>query len=225
MCRLRHARGCLRRSCCWPAFAFLLGRPSIRGCSAYGLVLRLPRRCSLPLLLFCTCPPLCAGALWPVPAWVWRDVRIFFLLHVCIHVNALIADSGVQACLWTGDCPREGCADKCIINTQLTQSWDVLLDRSIGEESYAACPLLAHFINLALTTPGLRRRLLSNTVRCPCLPPACDSDATGACNVSAASAPAIRHASSACGVTACIAQWYVRPDVQLSSERCPDARV
>ena len=28
------------------------------------------------------CPPLCAGALWPMPAWVWRDVRsvcVFFL--------------------------------------------------------------------------------------------------------------------------------------------------
>ena len=24
------------------------------------------------------CPPLCAGALWPMPAWVWRDVRSVF---------------------------------------------------------------------------------------------------------------------------------------------------
>ena len=56
-------------------YDILLGRPSIRGCSAYGLVLCLPRRCSLRLLLFCTCPPLCAGAPWPMPAWVWRDVR------------------------------------------------------------------------------------------------------------------------------------------------------
>ena len=47
-------RGCLRLSRCWPAFAFLLGRPSIRGYSAYGLVHCLPRRCSLRLLLFCT---------------------------------------------------------------------------------------------------------------------------------------------------------------------------
>ena len=88
-CRMAHARqyarhaaasvgGCLRRSRCWPAFAFLLGHPSIRGCSAYGLVLCLPRRCSLRLLLFCTCPPLCTGALWPMPAWVWRDVQFYF---------------------------------------------------------------------------------------------------------------------------------------------------
>ena len=34
--------------------------------------------CSLRLLLFCTCPPLCAGALWPMPAWVWRDARFFY---------------------------------------------------------------------------------------------------------------------------------------------------
>ena len=78
MWRLRRAQGCLHRSRCWPAFAFLLGRPSICGCSAYGLLLCLPRRYSLRLLLFCTCPPLCAGALWPMPAWVWRDVRYMF---------------------------------------------------------------------------------------------------------------------------------------------------
>ena len=53
--RTRLPRG---RSRCWPVSAFLLGRPSIRGCSAYGLVLCLPRPCSLRLLLFCTCPPL-----------------------------------------------------------------------------------------------------------------------------------------------------------------------
>ena len=35
---------------------------------------------SLACLLFCTCPPLCAGALWPMPAWVWRDIRSLFLL-------------------------------------------------------------------------------------------------------------------------------------------------
>ena len=45
--------------------------------SAYGLVPCLPRRCSLHLLLFCTCPPLCAGALRPMPAWVWHDGRLF----------------------------------------------------------------------------------------------------------------------------------------------------
>ena len=25
------------------------------------------------MLLFCTYPLLCAGALWPMPVWVWRD--------------------------------------------------------------------------------------------------------------------------------------------------------
>ena len=30
------------------------------------------------LILFYTCPPLCAGALWPMPAWAWRDVRSIF---------------------------------------------------------------------------------------------------------------------------------------------------
>ena len=47
----------------------------------YIHVLCLPRRCFLRLLLFCTCPPLCAGALWPMPAWVWRDVRFCFYIH------------------------------------------------------------------------------------------------------------------------------------------------
>ena len=32
-------------------------------------------RVRLRLLLFGTCPPLCVGALWPITAWVWRDVR------------------------------------------------------------------------------------------------------------------------------------------------------
>ena len=85
VCRLRRARGCLRVSRCWPAFAFLLGRPSISGCStSYGLVLCLPRHCSLRLLLFCT------GALWPMPAWVWVmsiyifDIYIYaFFLYGC----------------------------------------------------------------------------------------------------------------------------------------------
>ena len=35
---------------------FLFGRPSIRGCFAYGLDLCLRWRCFLRLLLFCTCP-------------------------------------------------------------------------------------------------------------------------------------------------------------------------
>ena len=49
-----------------------------RGCSACDSILCLPRRCSLRLLLFCTCPPLCGGALWPMPAWVWCDIRKWF---------------------------------------------------------------------------------------------------------------------------------------------------
>ena len=60
---------------CWRAFACLFVRPSTRGCSACTSVLHLPRRCSLRLLLFYTCPPLCTGALKPMIAWVWRDVR------------------------------------------------------------------------------------------------------------------------------------------------------
>ena len=39
--------------------------------------------CFLRLLLFCTWPPLCAGALWPMPAWVWRDVRFFSFFFFC----------------------------------------------------------------------------------------------------------------------------------------------
>ena len=84
-------------------FAFLLGRPSIRGCSAYGLVLCLPRRCSLRLLLSCTCPPLCAGALWPMPAWVWRDVRLYIRIHIynfCLQFACTHADVRLSnACL------------------------------------------------------------------------------------------------------------------------------
>ena len=43
----------------WPPFA--------RGWPAYGLILFLPRRACMRLILFCTCPPLCKGALWPIP--------------------------------------------------------------------------------------------------------------------------------------------------------------
>ena len=40
----------------------------------------------LRLILFCICPPLCAGVLWPMPAWVWRDVRsVCFLFFVFLH--------------------------------------------------------------------------------------------------------------------------------------------
>ena len=40
----------------------------------------LPRRAYLRLILFCMCPPLCAGVLGLMPAWVCRDVRSVFLL-------------------------------------------------------------------------------------------------------------------------------------------------
>ena len=68
------APGFLRPRPCWRAFAFLLGRQSTRGCSVCGPDLMLPQRAFLRLVLFCTCPPLCAGALWTMPAWVWRDI-------------------------------------------------------------------------------------------------------------------------------------------------------
>ena len=48
------------------------------GCSAYAPGPILPQSACLRLILFCTCPPLCVGALWPMPAWAWRDVRSFF---------------------------------------------------------------------------------------------------------------------------------------------------
>ena len=47
---------------------------SVRGCSAYGSGPILPRCACLCLILFCTCPPLCTGVLWPMAAWVCRDV-------------------------------------------------------------------------------------------------------------------------------------------------------
>ena len=65
----------------WHAFACLPGPPSIRGCSAYGPGMVLSRSACLRLILFGTCPPLCAGALWPMPAWVWRDVRSVLFPH------------------------------------------------------------------------------------------------------------------------------------------------
>ena len=86
VCRLRRAPGCLRPRARWRTSAFFFGRPSTRGCSACGSALHLLRHFSLRLLLFCTRPPLCAGALWPMPAWVWRDVRSslsFFRGHLC----------------------------------------------------------------------------------------------------------------------------------------------
>eukprot|EP00892_Ulva_mutabilis_P000497 jgi/Ulvmu1/10448/UM063_0002.1 len=67
-----------------------------------------------------------------------------------------------SACVWTGDCDRLGCANKCITNRDLTQSWYVLLDRSTGENFYSRCPTLALWVNRALSiTRGTGRRLLS----------------------------------------------------------------
>ena len=53
----------------------------MRDCSAYGLGLIFPRSACLRLILFFMCPPLCVGALWPMPAWVWRDVRSVFCFY------------------------------------------------------------------------------------------------------------------------------------------------
>ena len=40
------------------------------------------------LVLFCTGPPLCVGALWPTSAWVWCDVGSgFFFFHACQHLH------------------------------------------------------------------------------------------------------------------------------------------
>ena len=72
----------------WPPLQST-GPQSVRGCSASALCSTLPRCTCLRLILLCICPPLCAGALWPMPAWVWRDVRsVFFcfflrLLSTC----------------------------------------------------------------------------------------------------------------------------------------------
>ena len=76
-----------------PPAAFVLARfplpawSSVRArcCSASELCSILPQRTCLRLILFCTRPPLCAGALLPMPAWVWRDVRSVFFLFRCLH--------------------------------------------------------------------------------------------------------------------------------------------
>eukprot|EP00892_Ulva_mutabilis_P004495 jgi/Ulvmu1/2417/UM133_0018.1 len=70
--------------------------------------------------------------------------------------------SMLPACVWTGDCDRPGCVNKCITNIDLTQSWYVLFDRSTGENFYSGCPTLANWVNRALSiTRGTGRRLLS----------------------------------------------------------------
>ena len=87
VCRLRCAPASPPPRLCWHTFACLPGPPSMRGCSSYGPGPILPQRTCLRrmrLILFCTCPPLCAGVLRPMPACVWRDVRsvlcVFFFM-------------------------------------------------------------------------------------------------------------------------------------------------
>ena len=49
---------------------------------------------------FCTWPPLCAGALWPMPAWVWREVRFlfyYFFFSVCVCVCVFVC--ACRACI------------------------------------------------------------------------------------------------------------------------------
>ena len=59
------------------------------------IVLCLPRRCYLRLLLFCTCPPLCAGALWSMPAWAWRDDRsVYYVIFLCPQAQAVMGAWG-----------------------------------------------------------------------------------------------------------------------------------
>ena len=82
-CRLRCAPAIPRTCLCWHAFPCLPGLQSVRGCSASELCSILPRCTCLRLILFCTCAPLCAGALWPMTAWVWRDVRSVFFFFCC----------------------------------------------------------------------------------------------------------------------------------------------
>ena len=63
----------------------------------------LPRRTCLRLILFCICPPLCAGVLWPMPAWVWRDVQsVFFFFFFGVQgvvsaIGSLVAYIGCGA--------------------------------------------------------------------------------------------------------------------------------
>ena len=69
----------------------LYGPPSARGCSACGPVLISPRCACLRLILFCTCPPLCVRALWPMPAWVWLTCFFFCFFNgapVGVHPTA-----------------------------------------------------------------------------------------------------------------------------------------
>eukprot|EP00892_Ulva_mutabilis_P002705 jgi/Ulvmu1/12435/UM009_0087.1 len=70
--------------------------------------------------------------------------------------------SDTSACVWTGDCDKPGCGNKCITNFFLTNSWYTLLDHSTGDTFFSACPTLAYWVNLWLSVKrGTGRRLLS----------------------------------------------------------------
>ena len=72
----------------------------------------------------------------------------------------------VQACIWTGACERDGCADKCIVSRAATQSYFVMLDHASGPRFYGACSALAFIVNAyGVEGDGGRRRVLSDHVR------------------------------------------------------------
>ena len=83
----------------WHALACLPGPLPAHGCSAYGPVLLLPQCPCLRLLLSCTCPPLCAGVLWPMPAWVWRYVRSAPLFGLSfVYETIMLHKASVNRC-------------------------------------------------------------------------------------------------------------------------------
>lgn len=102
-------------------------------------------------------PRVCSGAgcVFRLHAYAWRASAALW---------RWLSPRGatLQACVWTGDCSTEGCANKCIINDDLAKSYFVLHDRAIGEGFYTGCPLLAHAVNLVLGHSGARRRLLTD---------------------------------------------------------------
>ena len=50
------------------------------------------RSACLRLVLFCTCPPLCVAALWPMPTWVWCVRSVFTLFLLRIYGTHLVYD-------------------------------------------------------------------------------------------------------------------------------------
>ena len=57
----------------------------------------LPRSACLRLILFCTCAALCAGAPWPMPGWVWRDVRSVFGFVFTADASVGVGGPGLEA--------------------------------------------------------------------------------------------------------------------------------